>query len=114
MLAHLGVTEAEAIEHVRMIRARSNVLISSSRLDVYLTDMLARQRAHVRQLKWQRETEAQIRAERERLERAYRRTSWWSRILYSLACIPHDEFEEQVRLLRSPPPPPEAAKLSTP
>lgn len=102
MLAHLGVTEAEALERVRRDRARSSVHVTASSLHLYLTKALDQQRAHIRYLEWQRETEAQIRAERERFERAYKRTSWWSRILYSLACIPHEEFEDHVRLMLSP------------
>lgn len=104
MLAHIGVSEAEALEHVRRVRVQSSVHLSSRKLDAYLTRVVTQQREHLRQMTWLQEMETQSRAERERFERAYRRTSWWSRLLHSLACIPHDEFDDQVRLLLSPPP----------
>ena len=98
MLAHIGVSDDEALAHVRKLRLRSNVNLNASELHRHLTAALKYQEDS--KLRWQIETQA--RCDQKRFERALGRVSWWSRLLHSLACMPDEEIDLQVRLSMSP------------
>lgn len=85
MLARLGVTDAQARNHIQLRRLQNNTQINAARLDNDLCNFLITQRVY----------EARQRMNEKRTI-ATRKIVWWKTFLYRIACMSDSDYDAEI------------------